>query len=121
MIHHTPEAVRADMQERLRVACQQREITAAVAEGRRMRRDERAFRPRRLCRTLGALRRTAQRLRRAAVHSLRPRNSKKARPSDAPDALPMSGGGLLRDGLSHHQPQDPHALLRCSAQLKEDA
>ncbi|MEV5282682.1 hypothetical protein ACFYMW_35980 [Streptomyces sp. NPDC006692] len=78
MIHHTPEAVRAEMQERLRVARRQREIAAAAAERRRIRRAERANRPSRLRRTIGVLRRTAQALRRAAAHSLRSSNSRKA-------------------------------------------
>jgi len=73
VIHHTPEAVRSEMQERLRVARRQREI-AAAAEHRRIRRAERANRPGRLRRTIGVLRRTAQALRRAAAHSLRSSN-----------------------------------------------
>lgn len=76
MIHHTPEAVRAEIQERLRVARRQREI-AAAAEHRRIRRAERADRPSRLRRTIG-VRRTAQALRRAVAHSLRSSNSRKA-------------------------------------------
>lgn len=78
MIHHTPESLHAETQERLRVARRQREIAGAAAELRRRRRAERAAHPGRLRSTIRRLHRAVQVLRRAAAHSLRARNSRKA-------------------------------------------
>ncbi|MFE9250816.1 hypothetical protein [Streptomyces sp. NPDC007088] len=59
MIHHTLEAVHAEMQERLRRAEEQRRAGAAAAEHRRRRRARRAARPSRLHRAVRVLRRLA--------------------------------------------------------------
>ncbi|MFE4304851.1 hypothetical protein OG730_41375 (plasmid) [Streptomyces sp. NBC_01298] len=68
MIHHTPEAIQAEMQERLRVAGHQRLVAAAAAERRRQRRARRAARP-------GWMRRAVRTLRRAAAEGLRVHDS----------------------------------------------
>ncbi|MFJ5635276.1 hypothetical protein ACIQF5_21900 [Streptomyces goshikiensis] len=70
MIHHTPEAIQAEMQERLRVAGHQRLVAAAAAaaERRRQRRARRAARP-------GWVRRAVRTLRRAAAEGLRVHDS----------------------------------------------
>lgn len=74
LIHHTPEAVHAEIQERLRKAEAQRRVGAAVEEHRRQRRAARAARPSRL-------RRAARALRRAAAGILRLRDSKLPAPA----------------------------------------
>ncbi|MFD6470750.1 hypothetical protein [Streptomyces goshikiensis] len=71
MIHHTPEAIQAEIQERLRVAGHQRLVAAAAAERRRQRRARRAARP-------GRMRRAVRTLRRAAAEGLRAHHTSKS-------------------------------------------